>query len=85
MWPSSASIRPWLSMTPVDGDRYAATQASSGSSAAPPPPASALHVVDAVPRRRRCDRVELADLLGLRGDEQLAAAPVRDAVSRTES
>ena len=33
IWPSSASMKPWLSMMPVEGESSAATQASSGSSA----------------------------------------------------
>ncbi len=33
MWPSSASMKPWLSMMPVEGESRAATHATSGSSA----------------------------------------------------
>ena len=44
----------------------------------------ALYVVDAVLARGRGDRVELVEVLGLRGDEQLAAALVRDAGLRAE-
>ena len=33
IWPSSANMKPWLSMMPVEGESSAPTQANSGSSA----------------------------------------------------
>ena len=74
--PCSASIRPWLSMMPVDGESSAAVQNTSGSSAATASRLQPLQVVDAVRRRLGADGFERRFLRRIGGDDELAAPRV---------
>ncbi len=85
MWPCRASMKPWLSMMPVEGETSAATQASSGSSARAALAPIGSRSPDAVPLRRGLDGGELGELALVRGDQQLAAARVPHVVLRAEA
>ena len=83
--PCSASMKRWLSMMPVSGERIAATQASSGSSrlaAAPSMISTPSTLVDPGLLDRSLRGCASSRVAG--GDDELAAFAVRHAVGGAE-
>jgi hypothetical protein len=82
--PSSASIRPWLSTMPVDGESRAADAARCEFQRPRLGAGQRLQVGDAVLRRPTFQRGEFLLLIRRGGDDQLAAAAMGDMPCRAE-